>query len=195
MISADRTALVVLAAGQSLRFGAEDKLLSRLAGQPLAAHVALAGAALPFRMRLAVCSSDAVAELFAAERYSVIRNGAPEQGMGHSLALALGALGNVDAVLVALADMPRSGTDLFSRLLAAFDPAAGRSVIASAAPGYRGPPALFERTRIGGVAFSGDAGARALLSGASFVEAAPDEVLDVDRPADLARFEALTPPA
>jgi molybdenum cofactor cytidylyltransferase len=55
-----------------------------------------------------------------------------------------------------------------------------------------GPPALFGRGCFGElVALSGDAGARALLTQASLVEASSSELLDVDTAEDLARLRGL----
>ena len=53
MLRPETTALVLLAAGQSRRFGG-DKLGAPLLGKPLALHAADALAAIPFATRIAV---------------------------------------------------------------------------------------------------------------------------------------------
>lgn len=68
MSSNARIAVVVLAAGQSRRFGASDKLLSHYNGKPLASHVAASLYGLPFTFGAVVARNRAVAGLFRSTR-------------------------------------------------------------------------------------------------------------------------------
>jgi len=63
MIAAERVAALLLAAGESRRFGAANKLLAELRGQPLVRHIATRLAGLGFGARIAICSDDRVAAL------------------------------------------------------------------------------------------------------------------------------------
>lgn len=186
----ENTALVLLAAGRSLRFGAADKLAEPLDGAPLALHAVRALAALPFLARIAVVS-DTRLDL-AAHGFDVRRNPDPASGLSGSLRIGVGAadaLGCV-GVVVALADMPCVTADHVLRLLDAAD--GPDAVVASSDGAYLGPPAVFGRGRFAALlALQGDAGARDLIRAGRHVVADADELLDIDRPDDLARLRAI----
>jgi molybdenum cofactor cytidylyltransferase len=175
----ERIAAVVLAAGQSHRFGG-DKLLHPLAGRPLGAHIAAMLSAMPFGWRIAVCPASR-AGLFPG--FEIVDNPDPSRGMGTSLALAakraitLGA----EAMLVCLADMPFVTGDHLAALIAARG-----DVVATEAAGVRSPPALFAAAHLPALAqLSGDRGARDLLRDAVAVHAEPGMVRDFDAPEDF----------
>lgn len=176
------TAAIVLAAGQSLRFGAANKLLALVDGVPLAAHIAGGLSRLPLTQRLAVVSDEAVSALFEAAGFRIVRNTAPADGLGASLTLGRAALGPANRVLICLADMPDVSENHLRRLLAV----ATDDIVASSAPGHRGPPLVVPRPTLMAARLVGDAGLRDLLADARFVETAPAELRDIDRPADLA---------
>jgi molybdenum cofactor cytidylyltransferase len=99
-------------------------------------------------------------------------------------AQAAGARG----VLLALADMPLVPAAHIHALVARFD----GDRIGTAADGVTMPPALFGRAHFPALAaLTGDRGGALRLTGAPLVELAPDLALDIDRPEDLARAEAL----
>ena len=180
MIEAARIAAVLLAAGGSARFGAEDKLLAALAGKPLARHAAETLAGLGFGA-LIVVARPGLAQLFPG--FEIIPNEQPEAGQSRSLRLGVEAAerAGVEAVLIALADMPFVSPDHYRRLLAAHD-----RMTASALGGTPMPPALFDRAFFPQLkSLSGDSGARSLLGGAVLIEASADELRDVDTPTDL----------
>jgi len=54
MIEPETTALILLAAGKSARFGLSDKLTQMFLGQPLGMHVVTTLEAVPFARRVAV---------------------------------------------------------------------------------------------------------------------------------------------
>ncbi len=180
-------ALVLLAGGQSARFGG-PKLLAPLGDKPLALHAAGMLAALPFAHRIAVIGPQ-VPDL-SALGYTCVPlapAGAPQArslALGVAAAQALGAL----AVLVALADMPLVPSAHIQTLIARFD----GDRIATSADGVTMPPAIFGAGHfVALTALDGDRGGAARLKGAPTVELAPVLALDVDRPEDLARAEAL----
>ena len=91
-------------------------------------------------------------------------------------------------VLVALADMPLVPTEHIHALASTFD----GDRIATSAGGITMPPALFGARHFPSLtALGGDRGGSALLKGAPTVALDPALALDVDRPEDLARAEAL----
>lgn len=180
-------ALVLLAGGQSQRFGG-PKLLAPLAGKPLALHTAEMLAALPFASRYAVVGPQ-VPDLSALgfQCVPLQTEGAP-QARSLALGVAAAQAGGARAVLVALADMPLVPEAHIRALIAQFD----GDRIATSADGVTMPPAIFGAQHFAALtALDGDRGGAARLKGAPTVTLDPHLALDVDRPEDLARAEAL----
>lgn len=191
MIDAANIAAVLLAAGQSRRFGADDKLLAPLAGEPLALHAARRIVELAPGRRIAVCpdGDGALATMLSRLGFDIIVNADAASGLSQSLALGIAAAarGPERAALVCLADMPFVGTGHLQRLLTRFDPIAA-PVVASSDGDAAMPPALFARALFDRLrASEGDRGGKALLADAALVTAAAGELADIDRPADLRR--------
>lgn len=189
MIAAERTLLLLLAAGRSARFGDSDKLAADFLGRPLAQHVVTALAGVPFLDRVAIISGTDVD--FAAHGYRVIVNPTPETGMSGSVRLGVAAAqaAGAAALVIALADMPRvTAAHIFRLLDAASGPDA---VIASSDGRAPSPPALFAAGRFAELAQStGDEGGRALIRAGFHVVTSPAELVDIDTPQDLERLRA-----
>ncbi|MCP3729332.1 nucleotidyltransferase family protein [Sphingomonas sp. MG17] len=185
MISAERVALVLLAAGRSRRFGDEDKLMAPYLGRPLGLHVVVALEAVPFCARVAVIS-DTKLDL-ASCGYEIVRNDDPAAGLGRSLRLGVEAAcaGGAEAVLIALADMPRVTATHIYRLL---DRAEGPEAIVASSDGVDPrPPVLFGCEHFATLRRSeGDMGARELVRHGHHVVTSPAELVDVDTPEELA---------
>lgn len=189
MLAPRRTALVLLAAGRSRRFDG-DKLVEPFLDKPLAFHVVTALEKIPFLARIAVVSCTSLD--FAALGYRVELN--PDPSLGQARSLCYGVLAareaGADAVLVALADMPRVTAAHIYRM---FDAASGPDTVVASSDGVQPrPPALF-----GGNLFDnlldldGDQGARALIMRGRHVVTSPAELVDIDTRADLAELRAL----
>jgi molybdenum cofactor cytidylyltransferase len=187
MIAADRTILVLLAAGRSLRFGSADKLEATWRGRPLALHAVAALKPIPFAERLAIVSHTTLD--FEALGYRAIVNDRPEDGLSSSLRLGVAAAqeAGAAAMLVALADMPRVTTAHVERVLEAGDRA---DAIVASSDGLRiRPPALFAAGRFAELAaIRDDEAVRALLAEAIRVTAGEDELVDIDTIEDLERL-------
>jgi molybdenum cofactor cytidylyltransferase len=189
MIAAERTLLVLLAAGQSVRFGGADKLAADFLGRPLGLHVVTALEDIPFLSRVAITGRTQVD--FAAHGYRIIANPAPENGLSGSVQLAATAAQNAgaDAVLIALADMPRVTGEHIRRLLDAAN--VPTDVVASSDGATPSPPALFGAACFAALAAcNGDEGARALVRAGRHMIAGPGELVDIDTPADLEALRA-----
>lgn len=186
MISPERVALVLLAGGRSERFGT-DKLTQLYLGRPLGLHVVVALEAVPFRERIAVVSQTTLD--LAGCGYRVVRNDDPGAGMGRSLRLGVEAAcaSGADAVLIALADMPRVTATHIYRLL---DRAEGPGAIVASSDGViPRPPVLFGSAHFDELQHSaGDMGARDLVKRGHHVVTSPAELVDVDTPGDLAKL-------
>lgn len=178
MLLPENTALILLAAGRSQRFDG-DKLSEPFLDKPLAYHVVTALENIAFCMRIAVVSNTALD--FAARGYDVVEN--PDPALGQSRSLSHGVsraqAAGCDAVLIALADMPRVTSAHIYRM---FDASNGPGTIVASSDGVRPmPPALFGKERFAELlALEGDEGARALIKRGHHVIARPEELVDVD---------------
>lgn len=190
MLSPDRTALVLLAAGRSQRFGADDKLAEPFLGKPLARHVVTALENISFQLRVAVVSGTEVD--FAALGYQVVRNPDPTRGQARSLAHGVAAArdASADAVLVALADMPRVTA---AHVLRLFDAAEHADTLVASSDGTRPcPPALFGRNWFPALLdLQGDQGGRELIKRGHHVVTSPAELVDIDTQEDLHQLRLL----
>lgn len=181
-----KTAILLLAAGASRRFGEADKLLSPWRGKPLARHAAEAALAVPAERHIAVVSSPEVAALLPEFRKVEVAAGCPQSESlkaGVSVAAGFG----MQAVLVVLADMPQVTPALLKAVIAR-----GGRAPAAASDGTRiMPPALLPATLFPAVAgLTGDRGAGALLADLPAGQrVAVDDagiLVDIDTPEDLA---------
>jgi molybdenum cofactor cytidylyltransferase len=161
-----RVAGLIMAAGRSSRMGA-NKLLMDDGGKPIVArvveHVATAELA-----EIVVVTGHQDAEVRAALTGQKVRFVAcPDyaDGMSASLRCGLKALtSDVDAALILLGDMPRVGTGVMRRMIAAFNPTEGRAIIVPSFQGKRGNPVLWDRRFFGEMMdLHGDVGARHLI--------------------------------
>jgi molybdenum cofactor cytidylyltransferase len=180
--------LVLLAGGRASRFGS-DKLAATLNGMPLLGRTMEIYAALPLRRGVVVLGPSAPP--LPRPAFPELRLERADLPQSASLAAGVAALDSTDlrAILVALADMPLVSEAHLERLRAAFEDG---QASCSAAGEIRCPPALFpigQREEL--CRLEGDRGAKALLLKATVVVAPPEELLDIDTPADLARAESV----
>jgi len=190
MILAEKTALILLAAGRSQRFGDVDKLEQLFLRKPLAFHVVTALEAVPFLTRFAVTNGTNLD--FARRGYRIIHNDAPEIGMSQSVKLGVASARDegAEAVLIALADMPRVTANHIYHLLDAADD--HDAVVASSDGVNPRPPALFGAGQFEALlTLEGDEGARAMVRSGRHVIAPEGELLDIDTPEDLEQLRAL----
>jgi molybdenum cofactor cytidylyltransferase len=183
--------LIVLAAGQARRFGA-DKLLAQVGGVEIAQCVAECSGTFDFSRKVCVVRAGApqVEAIFATRGFTIVVNARPEQGMAQSLKLGLAELREAPAVFVLLGDMPLIPEAVFSRLWRHLR----REGLDAIRPSYDGRPghpvllasSCFERLE----ALSGDTGAARIFQNPELKTLAlafddPGLVQDVDTPEDL----------
>jgi molybdenum cofactor cytidylyltransferase len=159
-------AAIILAAGRSSRMG-RNKLLLDLDGKPILCHAVdqALGAGLS---EIVVVSGHQASKVRAAlgERpVKVIEAREHRLGMSASLKAGIRALHpKTEAVLVMLGDMPQVSAPLIQRLIAAYNPLEGRSIVVPTVDGKRGNPVLFDRRYFQEMlALEGDVGARHLI--------------------------------
>lgn len=188
-----KVAALILAAGQSRRMGAVNKMLAEIDGLPMVAHVvdaALASRADPVivvtgheeqRIRAALESRDVA---FA-------HNPNYAEGLSTSLRRGLAALpADVDGVVVCLGDMPSVTPTHLNLLIACFDPDAGKSICVPTYEGKRGNPVLWDRRYFREITeVAGDVGARHLIG------AHDDKVTEVPMPDPGVLLDLDTPQA
>ena len=162
-----RIAAVVLAAGQSRRMGAENKLTLQIDGKPMLRHTLEQVTASQVTETVVVTGHQAadVTALLAEMSVSVAHNPDYAAGLSTSLATGLGALpDDCDGALVCLGDMPAIRADHLNRLIAAFNPVEGRAICVPVHDGKRGNPVIFDRRFFAEMRdVAGDTGARHLI--------------------------------
>ena len=192
---APKIAAVVLAAGQSRRMGAENKLLADVKGKPMVSHVIDSLTASQARPLAVVTGHDytAVEAILPKQGFTLAHNPDYASGLSSSLRRGLAALPeDIDGVLVCLGDMPRITPAIVNRLIAAFNPTEGRAICVPTWQGKRGNPVLFGRRFFAEMqAVAGDTGARALIGehAEAVCEVPMDDdavLLDIDTPEALA---------
>jgi molybdenum cofactor cytidylyltransferase len=192
-IRPETTALILLAAGRSVRFGDTDKLAEPYLGKPLAFHAVTAFEDMPFAFRVAVTLETHLD--FGGRGYDVIVNDLPEEGQARSvrLGVAEAARRGAAAAMIALADMPRVTAAQLYRLI---DDAEGDDAVVASSDGVKpSPPALFGAAHFDALKqLSGDRGARDLIARGRHVVTSPAELIDIDTPEDLAALRALARP-
>jgi molybdenum cofactor cytidylyltransferase len=159
----DHVAAVILAAGQSYRFGAA-KQLAELHGRTL------------LELVLAVASAAGLAPIVAVvpvwlsppptmdhERLRWVRNPYPERGMSHSLLIGFEALDpGTGAAVILLGDQPIMPPTTIPALVAA---RGEKPIVATMSHGLLSPPVLIERSHFEVIRQpSGDIGLREVLN-------------------------------
>ena len=169
---------ILLAAGASKRFGS-NKLMHPLTGGTPVALAALANlrTALP---RVIAVVRPGVPELenrLSEGGATVIQCVNADDGMGASLATAIGASGAVAGWVIALADMPYIQPETIAKIAATM--VAGAAMVAPAYKGQRGHPVgISARFRAQLEGLRGDEGARSVLN----ANAGLIKLIDVDDP-------------
>jgi molybdenum cofactor cytidylyltransferase len=161
-----RVGALVMAAGRSSRMGA-NKLLMEDQGKPIVARVVEQALAADLAEVLVVTGHQEPEVRAALAGLPVRFAACPDyaDGLSASLRCGINALpGDIDAALVLLGDMPRIGTALLRRMIAAFNPTEGRAIIVPSFQGKRGNPVLWDRRFFGEMTnLAGDVGARHLI--------------------------------
>lgn len=195
-----RLAAIVLAAGRAQRMG-ETKQLADLSGIPMIRRTVENIRAADLGEVVVVTGHDAerVGAALRGLPVTIVRNPNYADGLSTSLRAGLEALPpETDAALVALGDMPSVSPADIDRLIAAFDPAEGRSIVVPVHEGKRGNPVLWGAAYFAEMKMlTGDAGAKRLLAdypeAVTEVELGAGILADIDTPADLAAFTGSAP--
>lgn len=190
-IQAGRFAAIVLAAGQSRRFGDSNKLTALLEGKALLEHVLglVCGLGLADVVVVTGAPNRNIDKILHASPVRTISNINYLDGMGTSIAAGARAIGECDGVFIILGDMPYLSRQDYHDLMGSFS---GRQDICRPVfQEHPGHPVLFGAAYIDElVDLTGDAGAKAILKThihqIKFVEVGTSAIVkDIDRPSDL----------
>ncbi len=188
------TALILLAAGMSERFGDEDKLLAKLNGKPIIEHVIDAAEGINYRHRLAVVSkSHAIENICKSNGYDIILNDNPELGQGRSIALGAKQAMKLDetSICILLGDMPFISAKHLERLLMASQKS---DCVFSTSAGVRLPPTMFSGQALKRLtSLNSGAGAKSIFSSTECAEIAlpSHQAQDIDTQIELRNMETL----
>jgi molybdenum cofactor cytidylyltransferase len=183
---ASRVGAIVLAAGASVRLG-YPKQTVLFKGETLvdrAVRMAREAGAAETVVVLGA-NADEIRRGCRLDECTVVENSDWATGMGSSIRCGVGALGDVEGVLILTCDMPVVSAEHLRAL-------AGRGrLVASEYGGQRGVPAYFPREVFDALwGLEGSRGAGQLLVAAEAI-ALPGGEFDVDTPDDVARLRRL----
>ncbi|MCI5048221.1 MAG: nucleotidyltransferase family protein [Aquisalinus sp.] len=187
-------AAIILAAGESTRFGQSNKLLARLNGKPVLTHTLETVCALGLGQVILVSGHDRqmVESLAADYPVSHHHNAAYRYGMGSSIACGARELhAETEGVFVCLGDMPYLPAAVFHAMVARFAAEAQQAIMRPSFGGKPGHPVLFPAHLYSDLAqLSDDLGAREIItryqSRLVTLDWPDNTVLaDIDRPEDL----------
>jgi len=186
-------ALAILAAGNSRRFGRDDKLVAPFRGKMLGLHTTDRFGAMPFGHKAVVASASRhpCADGWHAASFDIVVNERARAGMGTSVAAAARWAGErgARALIICLADMPLIPRAHIENLIAAFDGDV-KGIAATSGLESPCPPAIFDVRHFDMLArLDGDTGARTLLSDAALIALNPKLLIDIDRREDLTQAD------
>lgn len=185
---------IILAAGNSKRFG-EDKRGRRLANGKMLLEETIGSAMQSIQRLLVVLRHD---DAFGDRLNGLVNDRnirfycAPDsdQGMGSSLANAIGQNDDWQAALIMLGDMPYIQQPTFAAILNAYQPD-NKSIIVPVTNNIQGHPVLFDRCYFDELSkLKGDTGARSILEAhaGQVIHVAVDDpgiLIDIDLPSDI----------
>lgn len=186
-----RIGCVVLASGESVRFGG-NKLLTPFRGKPMLAHLLLA---LPPALHTVVVTrSEAVRTLAIGMGYRCVLHREPE--VRDTIRIGLAELPDTEGCLFCVGDQPLLTAETLEKVIADFT-AHPQAIVRAAYEGREGNPAIFPRALYGELSAlgEGEAGVTVIRRHTALtrtVEAAfAAELTDVDTPDALLMLDTL----
>ena len=189
---------VLLAAGQSRRFGETNKLLAEIDGVPLVRRVAerLLGSRLANVVVVTGFESERVEEALSSLQVQFVDNPDFESGLASSLRQGIdGVSDEASGAMIALGDMPGLTTALVDQLIDAFEGEESDKIVLPTLDGRQRNPVIWPKRYFAPLlSLEGDSGAKGLISAnmdvVLSVPVEDDAVFrDIDEPADLAKWD------
>jgi len=182
---------VLLAAGNSTRFGEENKLLAGIEGEPMVRRAARSLLGTSLDGVVAVLGHQAETVRDALDGLDVETRVNDDYGEGQSTSVAVGVTAarerSWDAAVFGLGDMPFVDPGSIDALVAVYRER-DETAVAPSYEGQRGNPVLFDRKHFDALAsVSGDRGGREIIERVGTLVPVDDPGVrrDIDRPADL----------
>lgn len=189
-----RVGAVLLAAGESTRFGSGNKLLAEVDGTPIVRQAAETVVAADLTDVVVIVGHDGAAVRDALTGLPVSVRPNPDYADGQSTSVRIGVTAarerGWDATVFALGDMPFVAPESINALLDSYS-SGSDTVLAAAYDGERGNPVLFDRTHYGTLGtVSGDVGGRRLVEneGVLVDTGDPGVQQDIDDETDLSKY-------
>tara|TARA_E500000318_G_scaffold40550_1_gene38851 strand:+ start:72 stop:680 length:609 start_codon:yes stop_codon:yes gene_type:complete len=189
-----RLAVLILAAGESARFGGR-KQLALINGKAMIRHALDTMKAISGLQNFVVVGaySDDIAPVIGSSA-AVIHNEDWSLGMGSSIACGMTAIahhGQFEGVLIALCDQVKLTSGDYTKLIARFD---GHHIVATRHADGFGVPAIFPSHMFETLqSLSGASGARKMLNGANHDVIGidlPNAAIDIDTTDDLKALQS-----
>lgn len=197
-IDEKKIGIIILAAGESRRFGSPKQLIDFYGGTLLnwIIHNAIASE-LPTTVVLGAYA-DEIRESIDETNIEIVINENWENGIGSSISTGLGwSLENqadLDAVIFLLCDQPLVTMVVVSKLIMA-QKASGREIVASEYEDSLGVPALFTQAMFGELLeLDKNLGAKSIIEkhpGSMARVFGPENRFDIDTPQDLERLRSI----
>ena len=189
----DQIAAVVLAAGRSTRMGEANKLLATINGKTLVRQVVETLESTKVDQVVVVTGheQERIRQELEGLDVTFVHNENYADGLSTSLRAGIGALEDeIDAAMVALADMPFVGSDGVDEMIATYRARDDIHAVVATSKGKRGNPVLWSRRFFDELCdVQGDTGARHLIgkhaSVIAEVEMGEAASLDLDTPEAL----------
>lgn len=183
---------IILAAGQSSRYGHRNKLLEQVDNIPLIRHVVHTTQQSLINDMIAVTGyENERINRAIGDQCSTILNEDYQQGQSTSIACGINVAQNrdVDAAVILLGDMPKVSPDSINELIYAYD-TTEYDILAASYNHQRGNPVLFDNAYFSELYdITGDTGGKDILfdnEDAALVETNDSGVLlDIDKPGDI----------
>jgi molybdenum cofactor cytidylyltransferase len=190
-------AIILLAAGQSSRFGS-SKMQATINGQPLLKHAlhtfdTLLGALSDCNLTVVLGPNQTALQALTGEHRTVVCHDA-NMGIGHSISYgvrqALKMHKDTQGLMIALADQVAITSKDYRKLVHVFQQ--GKQLVAARYHGVYGAPAIFDRRYASELmSLRGDQGARRVLKEHATeltTVAIASAALDIDTPQDLQHY-------
>lgn len=177
----NNTAIIILAAGSSSRFGLIKQLL-RFSNKTLLQHAideAIAAGAEPIIV-VTGAHADEISKEITKQQVQVVFNGKWEEGMASGIVAGVHAAitynNSIEKIIIAVCDQPFISSSLFKQLYHTHEEKA-KHIVASAYADTIGTPVLFTQKYFDALlALTGDEGAKKIL------KANADDVATIDFP-------------
>lgn len=184
----EKVGAILLAAGNSTRFGA-NKLLYSIEGKPMVQHCMEQVVKVPFEKCVIVTQYPEVEEIANALGIPFAQNSSPEKGISHSISLGIHSLEDMDAWMFLVCDQPWLRAETINKLLETYRQCP-KGIAALSFEGEAGNPVIFSKKYKKDLdELTGDRGGKRILrthpEDTELMETEKKELEDMDEPCQI----------